>query len=71
MQLLECQEYLLDLEKSLENPSQSDRVRLLGGKDPSQEELLKKTEEVIAIVDKYTIFFLIYLTYSSLIYSVL
>ncbi|XP_065059412.1 coiled-coil domain-containing protein 146-like [Rhopilema esculentum] len=46
LQLLECQEYLLDLEKSLENPSQSDRVRLLGGKDPSQDELLKKTAEL-------------------------
>lgn len=45
-QLLECQEYLLDLEKSLENPSQSDRVRLLGGKDPNEDELQRKMEEV-------------------------
>eukprot|EP00112_Aurelia_sp_Birch-Aquarium-sp1_P005509 Seg1627.3 transcript_id=Seg1627.3/GoldUCD/mRNA.D3Y31 product="Coiled-coil domain-containing protein 146" protein_id=Seg1627.3/GoldUCD/D3Y31 len=46
LQLLECQEYLLDLEKSLENPSKSDRVRLLGGKDPSQEELQQKIEQL-------------------------
>ena len=45
-QLLECQEHLLDLEKSLENPAKSDRIRLLGGKDPDEVELEKKIEEV-------------------------
>ena len=52
-QLLQCQEYLLDLEKSLENPENSDRVRLLGGKDLNPEELQKKMEEVSITIHDY------------------
>lgn len=34
------------LEKKLEDPEQPDRVRLLGGKDPTPTELHNKLEEV-------------------------
>ena len=47
LQFLQCQEYVLDLERNLEDPTNTERVRLLSGDDPSPEELLTKIEMVI------------------------
>ena len=45
-QLVACRERLADLEKKLEDPSDENRVRLLGGEDPEPEVLAKKIEEL-------------------------
>lgn len=48
IQLSQCQEYVKDLERSLENPNNSERIRFLTGNDPPPNELQKKIEEVRA-----------------------
>ena len=37
---------MLELEKALEDPGQENRARVLGGKDPSPVEMIKKIEQV-------------------------
>lgn len=44
--LVACRERLAQLEKKLEDPSDENRVRLLGGEDPEPEILAKKIEEL-------------------------
>lgn len=46
IQLVACRERLAQLEKKLEDPSDENRVRLLGGEDPEPEILAKKIEEL-------------------------
>ena len=46
LQLVACRERLAMLEKKLEDPSDENRVRLLGGDDPEPEVLAKKIEEL-------------------------
>lgn len=46
IQLVQCQEYVKDLERSLENPTNSERIRLLRGNDPLPSDLHRKIEEV-------------------------
>ncbi|XP_039271239.2 coiled-coil domain-containing protein 146-like [Styela clava] len=46
IQLAQCQDRMRGLEKKLEDPEQPNRVRLLGGKDPTPTELHKKMEEL-------------------------
>lgn len=46
LQLVACRERLAQLEKKLEDPSDENRVRLLGGEDPEPEILAKKIEEL-------------------------
>ena len=47
IQLAHCQEYIMSLEKKLEDPSNASRVRLLGGNDPKPKELTAKVEKVM------------------------
>ena len=49
VQLLLCQDHLLDLEKQLEAPSEDGRIRVLKGDDPKPEELTSKVEEVVFV----------------------
>lgn len=44
--LSQCNDRLNDLETQAEDPEKTSRIRILEGKDPSQQELLKKTEEL-------------------------
>jgi len=46
LQLAQCQDNVLELEKNLEDPSNAARVRLLTGNDPKPDELNKKMEEL-------------------------
>lgn len=46
LQLVASRERLAMLEKNLEDPSDENRVRLLGGEDPEPEVLAKKIEEL-------------------------
>ncbi|XP_040199404.1 coiled-coil domain-containing protein 146 [Rana temporaria] len=46
IQLSQCNDRLNDLEKQAQDPEKASRIRLLEGKDPSQQELLKRTEEL-------------------------
>ncbi|XP_072257827.1 coiled-coil domain-containing protein 146 [Pyxicephalus adspersus] len=46
IQLSQCNDRLNDLEKQVEDPEKTSRIRILEGKDPSQQELIKKTEEL-------------------------
>lgn len=53
IQLVACRERLAQLEKKLEDPSDENRVRLLGGEDPEPEILAKKIEELeLRLADK-------------------
>ncbi|XP_046879129.1 coiled-coil domain-containing protein 146 [Hypomesus transpacificus] len=45
-QLSECRDQMLELEKALEDPGQENRARVLGGKDPSPVEMIKKIEQL-------------------------
>lgn len=54
LQLSQCQDYICDLERSLEDSSNVDRVRFLHGNDPAPTDLSKKIEKVF-----YSFFFLI------------
>ena len=45
-QLAACRDRLIDLEKELEDPTNEERIRLLGGVDPEPEVLAKKIEEL-------------------------
>lgn len=47
IQLAHCQEYIMSLEKKLEDPSNASRVRLLGGNDPKPKELTARVEKVM------------------------
>jgi hypothetical protein len=46
IQLSQCQDRMLELEKELENPYDEKRVRRLGGEDPSPAEIQTKIEDV-------------------------
>ncbi|XP_064633168.1 coiled-coil domain-containing protein 146-like [Lineus longissimus] len=46
IQLSQCQDLMLELEKQLENPNDTERVRNLKGKDPEPAEMQKKIEEL-------------------------
>ncbi|XP_031676491.1 LOW QUALITY PROTEIN: coiled-coil domain-containing protein 146-like [Oncorhynchus kisutch] len=46
IQLAECKERMLELEKALEDPGQENRARELEGKDPSPVELTQKIEQL-------------------------
>lgn len=46
IQLFACRERLEDLEQDLEDPTNDERIRLLGGLDPQPEILAKKIEEL-------------------------
>ncbi|MBN3298360.1 CC146 protein, partial [Amia calva] len=46
IQLSECQDRCLELEKALEDPSRENRIRLLEGADPKPSELLEKIEQL-------------------------
>ncbi|XP_069484152.1 coiled-coil domain-containing protein 146 [Ambystoma mexicanum] len=46
IQFSQCHDKVNELEKSLENPATENRTRLLDGKDPSVNDLLKKTDEL-------------------------
>uniref|UniRef100_A0A8C7PN85 Coiled-coil domain-containing protein 146 n=1 Tax=Oncorhynchus mykiss TaxID=8022 RepID=A0A8C7PN85_ONCMY len=46
IQLSECKERMLELEKALEDPGQENRARELEGNDPSPVELIQKIEQV-------------------------
>ncbi|XP_019623769.1 PREDICTED: coiled-coil domain-containing protein 146-like [Branchiostoma belcheri] len=46
IQLSQCQDRMLELEKELENPYNKERVRLLGGRDLPPEDINKKTEDL-------------------------
>ncbi|XP_041349849.1 coiled-coil domain-containing protein 146-like [Gigantopelta aegis] len=46
IQLQQCQDRMLELEKDLENPYDETRVRYLEGKDPTPAEILTKVEEL-------------------------
>jgi len=46
IQLQQCQDRMLELEKDLENPYDETRVRYLSGKDPSPGEIQGKVEEL-------------------------
>ena len=48
IQLQQCQDRMLELEKELENPYDETRVRLLEGSDPSPAEIQTKVEDVSA-----------------------
>ena len=46
IQLAQCHEYVSELEHSMEDSSNVDRIRFLNGKDPNPKELLGKVEKV-------------------------
>ncbi|KAM4678210.1 coiled-coil domain-containing protein 146 isoform 2-T2 [Discoglossus pictus] len=46
IQLSQCMDRITEMEKQAENPEKENRIRLLEGKDPSLQELVKKTEEL-------------------------
>ncbi|XP_015208078.2 coiled-coil domain-containing protein 146 [Lepisosteus oculatus] len=46
IQLSECQDRVLELEKTLEDPETQNRTRVLEGKDPTPPELVKKIEQL-------------------------
>ncbi|XP_045075491.1 coiled-coil domain-containing protein 146, partial [Coregonus clupeaformis] len=46
IQLSECKERMLELEKALEDPGQENRARELEGNDPSHVELIQKIEQL-------------------------
>ncbi|XP_053572509.1 coiled-coil domain-containing protein 146 [Bombina bombina] len=46
IQLSLCFDRIMDLEKQAEDPEKENRIRLLEGKDPSVQELMKKIEEL-------------------------
>lgn len=46
LQLQQCQDRMLELEKRLENPYDESRVRYLEGKDPAPAEMHEKIEDV-------------------------
>lgn len=46
IQISQCQDRMLNMEKQLENPNDVTRVRFLDGKDPSPTDLQKKLEEL-------------------------
>ncbi|XP_052371494.1 coiled-coil domain-containing protein 146 [Oncorhynchus keta] len=46
IQLSECKERMLELEKALEDPGQENRARELEGNDPSPVELIQKIEQL-------------------------
>ena len=46
IQLQQCQDRMLELEKDLENPYDETRVRYLTGKDPSPGEIQGKVEDI-------------------------
>lgn len=46
IQLQQCQDRMLELEKELENPYDEKRVRFLGGDDPSPAEIQTKVEDL-------------------------
>ena len=46
LQLAQCQDRMMELEKMIQNPHDEERVRFLEGKDPSPTELQSKLEEV-------------------------
>ena len=46
LQLSQCQDRMLELERSVENPHNKERVRVIEGKDLKPAELHAKIEEV-------------------------
>ncbi|XP_063783058.1 coiled-coil domain-containing protein 146 isoform X4 [Pseudophryne corroboree] len=46
IQLSQCNDRVTELEKQAEDPERESRIRLLEGKDPSLQNLMKKTEEL-------------------------
>ena len=54
LQLSQCQDRMLEMEKLLENPNDPDRVRYLQGKDLTPADMHSKLEEVHYIVDILT-----------------
>ncbi|OCT89167.1 coiled-coil domain-containing protein 146 [Xenopus laevis] len=46
IQLSQCNDKVAELEKQTEDPGKEYRIRLLEGKDPSLQELMRKTEEL-------------------------
>ncbi|KAM5173074.1 coiled-coil domain-containing protein 146 [Mantella aurantiaca] len=53
IQLSQCNDRLNDLEKQAEDPEKTTRIRMLEGKDLSQQELLKRTEELeLRLIEK-------------------
>ena len=50
LQLSQCQDYICDLERSLEDSSNVDRVRFLHGNDPAPTDLSKKIEKVCCCI---------------------
>ncbi|XP_068132313.1 coiled-coil domain-containing protein 146 [Hyperolius riggenbachi] len=53
IQLSQCADRLNELEKQAEDPEKASRIHIVEGTDPSQEELIKRTEELeLRLADK-------------------
>jgi hypothetical protein len=50
LQLSQCQDRMMDMEKTLENPNDPTRVRLLEGRDLTPAQMHSKLEEVGKII---------------------